>query len=196
MQKIVVQMMLSLDGRFEGPDRDLSWHLVDEELHAHFNEQLATNSAFLEGRVTYELMEAFWPDADQDPDHPPTMREFAGIWRTVPKIVFSRTLQVVGPNASLRADVDPDEIRALQQQPGGDMTLGGVDLAAAFRRLDLVDEYRLYVAPVVVGGGRRLFEDGDAPVGLDLVEERRFGNGVVLLRYAVRRAAAPTGDPR
>jgi dihydrofolate reductase len=196
MRKIVVQMMLSLDGRFEGPDRDLSWHLVDEELHAHFNEQLATNSAFLEGRVTYELMEAFWPRADQDPDHPPTMREFAGIWRAVPKIVFSRTLQAVGPGTSLRAEVDPDEIRALQQEPGGDMTLGGVDLAATFRRLDLVDEYRLYVAPVVVGGGRRLFESGDAPVSLDLVEDRRFGNGVVLLRYAVRRALAATGEHR
>ena len=93
MRKIVVHMMLSLDGYFEGPDHDLSWHLVDEELHAHFNEQLATMSAFVEGRVTYELMEAFWPTADQDPDSPPTMREFAGIWRAVPKIVFSRTLR-------------------------------------------------------------------------------------------------------
>jgi dihydrofolate reductase len=85
MRKIVVHMMLSLDGYFEGPDHDLSWHLVDEELHAHFNEQLATNSAFLEGRVSYELMEAVWPTADQNPDNPPTMREFAGIWRAVPK---------------------------------------------------------------------------------------------------------------
>jgi dihydrofolate reductase len=150
MRKIVVHMMLSLDGYFEGPDHDLSWHLVDEELHAHFNEQLATNSAFMEGRVTYELMEAFWPAADQNLDHPPTMREFAGIWRAVPKIVFSRTLQEVGPNAVLRAEVDPDEIRALKQQPGGDMTLGGVDLVETFRRLDLVDEYRLYVNPVVI----------------------------------------------
>src|SRR4051794_34410236 len=187
MRKIVVQMMLSLDGYFEGPDHDLSWHLVDEELHAHFNEQLATMSAFVEGRVSYELMEAVWPTADQDPDYPPTMREFAGIWRAVPKIVFSRTLQEVGPNASLRAEVDPDEIRALKQQPGGDMTLGGVDLVDTFRRLDLVDEYRLYVNPVVIGRGRRLFETADNPTDLELVENRRFGNGVVLLRYAVRR---------
>ena len=73
MRKIVVHMMLSLDGYFEGPDHDLSWHRVDEELHAHFNEQLATKSAFLEGRVSYELMEAVWPTADQDPDNPPVM---------------------------------------------------------------------------------------------------------------------------
>ncbi len=85
-------------------------------------------SAFVEGRITYQLMEAFWPSADQNPDYPPTMREFAAIWRAVPKIVFSRTLQEVGPNASLRAEVDPDEINALKEQSGGDMTLGGVDL--------------------------------------------------------------------
>ncbi|WNV75144.1 dihydrofolate reductase family protein [Geodermatophilus sp. DSM 44513] len=198
MRKIVVHLTLSLDGCFEGPDHDLSWHLVDEELHAHFNAELATDSAFLEGRVTYQLMEAFWPTADQDPDAPPTVREFAGIWRAVPKIVFSRTLQAVGPNASLRAEVDPDEIRALKEQPGGDMTLGGVDLVGTFRRLDLIDEYRLYVAPVVLGRGRRLFETGDEPTHLELVEHRRFGNGVVLLRYAVRRprsvAWAPWGS--
>src|SRR3712207_1510236 len=136
-------MMLSLDGYFEGSDHDLSWHRVDEELHAHFNEQLATNSAFMEGRVTYELMETVWPTADQDPDSPPVMREFAGIWRAVPKIVFSRTLQEVGANASLRAEVDPDEIRALKQQSGGDMTLGGVDLVGTFLPPDLDGADRL-----------------------------------------------------
>jgi dihydrofolate reductase len=187
MRKIVVHMMVSLDGFFEGPDHDLSWHLVDEELHAHFNQQLATMSAFLEGRVTYELMEAVWPTADQNPDFPPVMKEFAGIWRSVPKIVFSRTLQQVGPNATVRSEVDSDEMRALKQQPGGDMTLGGVDVVETFRRLDLIDEYRLYVNPVVVGRGRRLFETADSPTDLGLMETRQFGNGVVLLRYAVRR---------
>ena len=188
MRKIVVHMGVSLDGFFEGPDRDISWHVVDEELLVHMNEQLVTMGAFIEGRVTYELMEAYWPTADQDPTTPETMREFAGIWRAIPKIVFSRTLEQVGPNATLLSEVDPDEIRALKQQPGGDMTLGGVDLVETFRRLDLVDEYRLYVNPVLVGRGRRLFESSDAPTDLDLVENRRFGNGVVLLRYAVRRS--------
>jgi dihydrofolate reductase len=188
VRRIVVQMMLSLDGYFEGPDHDLSWHLVDEELHAHMNEHLATMGAFIEGRVTYELMESVWPTADQNPDYPPVMREFAGIWRAMPKIVFSRTMQQAGPNATIRSEVDADEIRALKQQPGGDMTLGGVDLVETFRRLDLVDEYRLYVVPALVGRGRRLFEQTDAPTDLELVENRRFGNGVVLLRYAVRRS--------
>ncbi len=187
MRRVVVQMMLSLDGYFEGPDGDLSWHLVDEELHAHFNQHLAGMSVFLEGRVSYELMEAFWPSADEDPDNPPTMREFAGIWRAVPKIVFSRTLTDVGPNATLRAEVDPDEIASLKEQPGGDMTLGGPDLVETFRRHDLVDEYRLYVNPVLVGGGRRLFDTADSQVDLALIEHRRFSNGVVLLRYDVRK---------
>lgn len=188
MRKIVVHMGLSLDGFFEGPDHDISWHRVDDELHAHMNEHLATVGAFLMGRVTYELMEAFWPTADQDPANPAVMTEFTGIWRAVPKVVFSRTLQQVGPNATLVSEVDPDAIEALKQQPGGDMTVGGVDLVETFRRLDLVDEYRLYVNPVVVGRGRRLFESADTPTDLDLVEERRFGNGVVMLRYAVRRS--------
>ncbi|TYP89818.1 dihydrofolate reductase family protein [Blastococcus xanthinilyticus] len=187
MRRIVVHMMVSLDGFFEGPDHDLGWHRVDDELHAHFNEQLAGMSAFLEGRVTYELMEAVWPTADENPDFPPVMHEFAGIWRATPKIVFSRTLRGVGPNATVRTEVDPDEMRALKQQPGGDMTLGGVDVVETFRRLDLIDEYRLYVNPVVVGGGRRLFGTADSPTDLDLVETRPFGNGVVLLRHAVRR---------
>ena len=187
MRTIIVHMGLSLDGFFEGPDHDISWHHVDEALHAHFNENLASMSAFLMGRVTYGLMEEYWPGADDDPENPPTMQEFAGTWRAVPKIVFSRTLEQVGPNATLRSEVDPEEIRALKEQPGGDMTVGGVDLVDTFRRLDLVDEYRLYVNPVVLGRGRRLFETADSQTELELVETRGFGNGVVLLRYAVRR---------
>jgi dihydrofolate reductase len=188
VRKIVVHMMVSVDGFFEGPDHDLSWHMVDEELHQHFNEHLATRGAFIEGRVTYEGMEAIWPTADQDPDFPPVMQEFAAIWRAIPKVVYSRTLKEVGPNATLHSEVDPEEVQALKQQPGGDMTLGGVDLVETFRRLDLIDEYRLYVSPVIVGQGRRLFETADSRTGLELVESRQFGNGVVMLRYAVSRA--------
>ncbi len=183
MRSIVLHMMVSLDGFFEGPDGDLSWHRVDEELHDFFNRQLATNSAFLEGRVTYELMEAYWPAADQDPANPRPMIEFAGIWRSVPKLVYSRTLDTTGPTATLVRDVVPEEVRALQAQPGGDMTVGGADLAAEFRRHDLIDEYRLFVNPVVLGRGRRLFGPGEEPVDLRLVETRTFGNGVVMLRH-------------
>ena len=187
MRKIVVHLGISLDGYFEGPNREIDWHQVDDELHAFINDGLRTMSAFIEGRVTYELMEDFWSTADQGPDADadPVTVDFAGMWRATPKIVFSRTLERTGPNATLRREVDPAEIRALKQQPGGDMTLGGPDLAETFRRHDLIDEYRLFVTPVLLGEGRRLFGTSDAPSNLRLAETRAFGNGVVLLRYDV-----------
>ncbi|TQN41466.1 dihydrofolate reductase [Blastococcus colisei] len=183
MRKIIVHMSVSLDGFFEGPDHDISWHRVDDELHTYVNEQLATASTFLEGRVTQELMAAFWPTADQDPEVSAPMKEFAGIWRDMPKIVFSRTLDRVDWATEVRNEVDPAEIRALKDRPGGDMVLGGADLAATFRRHDLIDEYRLFVNPVLLGRGRQLFGPSGAPTDLRLVEARTFGNGVVLLRH-------------
>ena len=188
MRKIVVHMGVSLDGFFEGPDRDISWHRVDDEMHASINEYLATTSAFLFGRVTHQLMADFWPAADQDPDVSEPMGEFAAIYRRIPRIVFSRTLEQDEWASSVHREVDPEQIRSLQQQPGGDMTVGGADLIETFRRLDLIDEYRLFVNPVLLGRGRRLFGPGDAPADLELVESRRFGNGVVMLRHARRRS--------
>jgi dihydrofolate reductase len=183
MRKIVLHMSVSLDGFFEGPNREIDWHMVDEELHTYINAQLAPMSAFLSGRITHELMADFWPTADRDPGMSGPMVEFAGIWRDMPKIVFSRTLQSADWNTTVRHEVDPDEIRALKEQPGGDMTLGGADLADTFRRHDLIDEYRLFVNPVLLGRGRRLFGPADAPSDLRLAEARTFGNGVVQLRY-------------
>ena len=183
MRKIVVSMSVSLDGYMEGPDRDIGWHLVDEELHDHFNEWLAGMGAFLEGRVTYELMAGFWPTADADPASTRPMVEFARIWLDMPKIVYSRTLERADWNTTVVREVDPEEVRRLTAVPGGDIALGGADLADTFRRLDLIDEYRIYVHPVLLGRGRRLFSDADTPAGLRLVETRAFGNGVVLLRY-------------
>ena len=191
MRKIVLWLTVSLDGFFEGPNHELDWHLVDEELHAHFNQVLGDVSAFIEGRVTYELMAAYWPTADQDPAASPTIAEFARIWRDTPKLVFSRTLDRADWNATVLREVDPEQIRALKAQPGGDMVLGSADLAATFHRLDLIDEYRIYVSPIVLGRGRRPFPDLAAPAPLRPVETRVFGNGVVLLRY--QRAKAQSG---
>lgn len=178
-------MSVSLEGFFEGPAGELDWHLVDDELHSHFNEQLAAMSAFLEGRVTYELMEEFWPTADADLRSTGPMVEFARIWRDMPKIVYSRTLELerAGSNTTVVREVVAEEVLALKAQPGGDMVVGGANLAAAFMRHDLVDEYRLYVHPVVLGRGRPLFPPSDATIDLRLAEARTFGNGVVLLRY-------------
>ncbi|MFF8710827.1 dihydrofolate reductase family protein [Streptomyces sp. NPDC015184] len=190
MRKIVLMASMSLDGFMEGPDREIDWHVVDDELHRHFNELLATMGGFLEGRVTYQLMEDFWPTADSDPSATETTVEFAGIWRETPKIVFSRTLEHVGRNATIRREIDAEEMRALKAQPGGDLCLGGADLGAAFMRLGLVDEYRVYVHPVLIGRGKPLFPESAARTGLRLVESRAFGNGVVLLRHE-RREVAP-----
>lgn len=187
MRRIVFHLGVSLDGYFEGPDADISWHRVDDELHTFFNELLAGASAFLEGRVSYELMEAYWPTADQDPDAPPPQVRFAGIWRDTLKVVYSRTLDSVGDNATLVRDVVPDEVRALQALPGGEMVVGGPDLAATFRRHGLIDEYRVFVNPVLIGQGRQMFGAGQAPEDLRLLETRAFSNGVVMLRYEHER---------
>lgn len=183
MRKIILMMSVSLDGFFEGPNRELDWQMVDDELHRHFNEQLSAMGAFLDGRVTYELMAGFWPTADLDPTSTGPMVEFARIWRDMPKIVYSRTLDRADWNATVVRDVVPEEVMELKAQKGGDLVLGGADLATAFMQHDLIDEYRLYVQPIVLGRGRPLFQPSDAKITLRLVETRTFGNGVVLLRY-------------
>jgi dihydrofolate reductase len=183
MRKIILMMSVSLDGFFEGLDRDISWHLVDEELHQHFNDECRAMGGFMDGRITYELMADFWPTADQDPDSPAAMAEFAGIWRDMPKFVFSRTLTAAEWNTKVMRDVVPEEIMELKAQPGGDLAVGGANLAATFMRHGLIDEYRLYVHPVVLGQGRPLFESPDIRMNLKLAGTRTFGNGVVLLHY-------------
>ncbi|MCX4790194.1 MULTISPECIES: dihydrofolate reductase family protein [unclassified Streptomyces] len=190
MRKIILMMSVSLDGFIEGPDREIDWHLVDDELHRHFNEQLRAMGGFLDGRVTYELMAGFWPTADADPSSAGPVAEFAGIWRDMPKIVFSRTLERADWNTTIRREVDVDEIKALKAQPGGDLVVGGADLASSFMRHDLIDEYRIYIHPVLIGRGKPLFPASDTRTGLRLAETRTFGNGVVLLRHE-RPAAAP-----
>lgn len=196
MRKLVFMMSVSLDGYFEGPNHELGWQSVDEELHAHFNEWLATASAFLDGRVTYELMAGHWPTADADPSAPATVAEFARIWRDMPKFVFSRTLPQAGWNTTVVREVVPEEIMKLKGQPGGDMVIGGADLAASFLRYDLIDEFRFYVHPILLGTGHLLFRPSEIKVGLRLAETRAFGNGVALLRYQRPDPGLPGGAAR
>jgi dihydrofolate reductase len=185
VRRIIFMMSVSLDGFMEGPDRELDWQLVDAELHGHFNEWLAAAGAFLEGRVTHELMAGFWPTADLDPAAEPTMAEFARIWREMPKIVYSRTLdlEALAWNTTVAREVVPADIERLKAEPGGDLVVGGPELAAAFIRHDLIDEYRVYVHPVLIGRGKRMFLAADVMTRLRLVETKVFGSGVVLLRY-------------
>ncbi|WP_329124261.1 dihydrofolate reductase family protein [Streptomyces sp. NBC_01353] len=182
-RKIVLMMSISLDGYIEGPDRSIEWHMVDEELHRYFNEKIAAMGGILSGRVTHELMAEFWPTADADPSSSPEMVEFAAIWRDIPKTVYSTTLERADWNTTVARRVDPDEVRALKDQPGEDLALGGADLAAAFMEHDLIDAFHILVHPVLIGQGKPLFRSRDALTPLDLVGTRTFGNGVVLLHY-------------
>ncbi len=185
---------VSVDGYMEGPGRSLAWHMVDDELHTHFNGVLRTAGAFISGRVGYELEARVWPGADADPESTGPMVEFARMWRQKPKYVFSRTLTGAGWNTTVVREVDPEHVQGLKERHG-DLYLGGADLSGAFLRLGLVDEIRLYVHPVLVGGGRLLFPGGDGLRALDLVEQRVFGNGVALLRYAFPPGAEPGSGP-
>jgi dihydrofolate reductase len=193
VRKIIWTISVSVDGYMEGPNREIDWHMVDDELHRHMNGWLAGAGGFLEGRVTYELMADFWPTADQDPAATPTVVEFARIWRDMPKVVYSRTLERAEWNATVVPDVVPAEVLALKAQPGGDLVLGGADLAAEFARHDLIDEYRLYVHPMVIGRGTPMLRPSEAKVPLGLIETHTFGNGVVMLRYE-RRPLGPDGS--
>jgi len=180
--RVVASIGISLDGFIEGPERQIDWHRIDAELHQYLNDDLRSMAAFVEGRVTYELMAAYWPTADADPDASPQIVDFAQIWRGMPKVVLSRTMtETDDPRATIRREIDPDEIRALTEQ--GDIVIGGADVITAFRELDLVDDYRVYVHPVLIGRGKRLFPDTDAAADLRLVDIRTFGNGVVRLHY-------------
>ncbi|MDT9689040.1 dihydrofolate reductase family protein [Streptomyces sp. P9(2023)] len=182
-RKIVLMMGVSLDGYIEGPDRDIDWHMVDAELHQYFNDQVGAMGGILSGRVTHELMADFWPTADADPNSSPEIVEFARIWRDIPKTVYSTTLESADWNTTIVRRVDPDEVRALKEEPGGDLILGGADLAASFMEHDLIDAFHISVHPVLIGRGKPLFRETDAATPLTLTSTRTFGNGVVLLRY-------------
>jgi dihydrofolate reductase len=182
-RKIILMMSVSLDGFFETADRDISWHQVDDEILHHLNAQFRSMGAFMFGRVTHELMAGYWPTADQDPDISAELVEFAGIWREMPKFVFSRTLTQAGWNTAVIHDVVPEEIAELRAQPGGDIALSGANLASTFVH-GLIDEFQILVHPVVLGQGRPLFESPDVRMDLRLEGTRSFGNGVVLLHYS------------
>ena len=180
MKRVVLFSGMSIDGFVDGPGGDISWHRVDEELHVHMNDVIGQASGLLEGRVSHQLMCEYWPTADQDPDAPPAIVEFAGIWRRLPKVVYSRTLDS-DHWATVVREVVPAEVEALKEGEGY-LIVGGANLGATFLALDLVDELRVYIHPVLVGDGKRLFPGGVAR-DWELEETHRFGNGVVLVRY-------------
>jgi dihydrofolate reductase len=186
MRKLIYSFGVSLDGFIAGPDGGFDWAKPDDELHRFHNEQARELGAHLYGRRLYETM-VVWETVDEDPSAPEHMLEFAGIWKATPKIVFSTTLERVEGNARLVRDGAGEEVARLKEEPGGDLAVGGAGLASTFIKLGLVDEYRLFVNPVVVGGGTPFFPSLDERIDLELVETRTFGSRVVYVRYAQRR---------
>jgi dihydrofolate reductase len=178
-------MGVSLDGYIAGPHGEIDWAAPDAELHRFHNEQTRELDLHVLGRRLYEVM-TYWETAEErDPSAHEHELEFARIWKRLPKLVFSKTLETVEGNTRLSHGDPAQEVRALKEQDGGPLAVGGATLAGTLTAHGLIDEYRLFVSPVVLGGGQPFFA-GATPVELDLVETRTFGGGVVYLRY--RRA--------
>jgi dihydrofolate reductase len=185
MPSVVFSMGVSVDGFIAGPGGEIDWSAPDEELHRFHNEQARELAAHFCGRRLYEEMR-YWdtPEASAGGE---AEREFAEVWQALPKVVFSSTLRSVEGNARLAAGGIEEEVARLREEASGDLAVGGAGLAASFARAGLIDDYRLFVSPVVLGGGTPFFPPLEQRVELELVETRTFGSRVVYLRYAVRR---------
>lgn len=190
MGTLIYSMSVSLDGFVDTSDHGLDWALIDEELHRVFNDEAREAGVFLYGRRMYELMTGYWPTADADPAATPAMLDFARIWKETPKVVFSRSLEHVRPDCRLVREEAVGEVTRLKSDPDLVLSVGGPTLAASLIEHGLVDEYRLYVHPVMLGAGTPFFPPLAARVPLRLLGTRTFASGVELLRYA---AAGPRG---
>lgn len=182
-RNVIYSLSMSLDGFVEGPNHELDWVIVDEEFHTFANERERAIGVQLYGRRMYEIMADYWPTVDEDSSVTAYEIEFARIWREMPKIVFSRTLERVEWNARLVRDNIADEVLRLKEQPGKDMGIGGATIAAAFMQLGLIDRYQIYVQPVILGGGTPMFPLPTATQNLRLVETHTFESGVIFLHY-------------
>jgi dihydrofolate reductase len=181
-RKLIYSMGVSLDGFIAGPGGEIDWSAPDEELHRFHNQQTRELGAELCGRRLYEVM-TYWETADENPSAPDHELEFARIWKALPKVVFSKTLEKVAGNARLVRDGAAEEVAKLKEQPGKDLAVGGAGLASTLMKAGLIDEYRLFVSPVVLGGGTPYFPALDERINLELVETKTFGSRVVYVRY-------------
>lgn len=186
MGSVTFSMAVSLDGYIVGPDGSLDWTPPDEEVFRLATDEVRRAGIYLLGRRLYESM-LYWETVEQTSSAPFSTREFAAIWRAVPKVVFSTTLSAVQGNARLASGGLADEIVRLGTEPAeGDIAIGGATLAGDAAALGLIDEYRARVYPVLLGGGTRFFPDRERHVDLELIENRTLASRVVYLRY--RRA--------
>lgn len=185
MAKLIYSALESLDGYIADQDGKFDWGEPDREVHGFINDLMRTVGTYLYGRRMYEVMTA-WETLDLT-DQPPHMQEFAALWRRADKIVYSKTLDAASSaRTHVERDFDPDAVRQMKVAATHDLAVAGPTLAAHAFRAALVDECQLFIAPVVVGGGIRSLPD-NVRLDLDLLDERRFGNGMVYLRYGPRR---------
>jgi dihydrofolate reductase len=184
MAKLIYSAITSLDGYVADEKGNFDWAAPDEEVHSFVNDLERPVGTYLYGRRMYEAM-VYWETAHTLADEPPVVHDFAEIWQAADKIVYSRTLETAGSaRTRLERDFDPETVRQLKASAGRDITVGGPDLAAQAIRAGLVDEFQLFVAPVVVGGGKQALPD-NVRLKLELLDERRFGSGVVYLHYRI-----------
>ena len=181
MRKLIYSLTVSLDGYIAGPDGAIDWSVPDEELFRFHTQHVQEIGMQLCGRRLYETM-VYWETAEESPLAAEEV-EFAQIWKALPKVVFSTTLQSVVGNTRLASGDVGEEVSRLKEQPGKDIAVGGAGLAGVCMNLDLIDEWRLFVSPVVLGGGTPYFPPSEKKLDLELIETRTFGSRVVYLRY-------------
>ncbi|MFC7883114.1 dihydrofolate reductase family protein [Streptomyces sp. NPDC057376] len=187
MRHVTYSMNVSLDGYIVGPDGDFAWGEPDPDVFRFWIDEIRQIDVHLMGRRLYETM-LYWEDAEREGTLADAELEWAALWNPLPKVVFSTTLPTVRGRARLASGGVAEEIERLRAEPGeGEIAIGGATLAAQAAEADLIDEYRVMVYPVLVGGGIPYFPRGERRVDLELVETRTFGSGVVHLRHRVVR---------
>ncbi len=185
MAKLIYSAIASLDGYIADEDGNFDWAVPDEEVHAFINDLDRPVGTYLYGRRMYETMVG-WETDPTLAEQSPLMRDFAELWQAAAKIVYSRTLEAVSTaKTRIERDFDPEAVRQMKAAAGRDLIVGGPNLAARALKARLVDEWHLFVTPIVVGGGKQSLPD-DVRVKLELLDERRFGNGMVYLHYRTR----------
>ncbi|MBI4259749.1 MAG: dihydrofolate reductase family protein [Actinobacteria bacterium] len=185
MARLIYSAITSFDGYVADEDGNFDWGAPDEEVHTFVNDLERPIGTYLYGRRMYEVM-VYWETAHTLAGQPTFVRDFAEIWRAADKVVYSRTLETVSSaRTRIERDFDPEAVRRMKASAGRDITVGGPELAAQAFGAGLVDEVDLFLAPIVVGGGKRALPD-DVRLELELLDERRFGNGMVHLRYRTR----------
>jgi dihydrofolate reductase len=185
MAKLIYSAICSLDGFVADAEGNFDWAAPDDELHSFVNDLERPIGTHLYGRRMYETMR-YWETPEASTDQPAVSRDYAEIWRNAEKIVFSRTLDhASSAKTHIEREFDPEAIRRLKEEAERDIGIGGPGLAGEAIRAGLVDEYHLFLNPIIVGGGNRALPS-DAHIALELIDQRRFGSGVIHLHYQAR----------